>query len=116
MIFPSGRARAYVCAKPVDMRKAIDGLSALVQPVIGQDPLSGHLFVFVSKSRTKVKLLWWDRNGFWLLYKRLERGRFPPVVTLSADGLALAELALWLEGIDLSRTRRLTSVPALRVT
>lgn len=116
MIFPSGRARAYVCAEPVDMRKAIDGLSALVQPVIGQDPLSGHLFVFVSKSRTKVKILWWDRNGFCLWYKRLERGRFPSVASLSTDGLALAELSLWLEGIDLARTRRFAAVPALRVT
>lgn len=115
MIFPSGQGRAYVCTEPVDMRKAIDGLSALVSPILGQDPLSGHLFVFVSKSRTKVKLLWWDRNGFCLWYKRLERGRFPSVASLSTNGLALSELGLWLEGIDLARTRPLAAVAATRV-
>lgn len=98
------------------MRRGIDGLSALVQPVIGQRPLSGHLFIFISRSRTKVKILWWDRNGFCLWYKRLERGRFPSVATLSTDGLDLLELEMWLEGIDLSRTRRFANVPALRVT
>jgi transposase len=98
------------------MRKGIDGLAALVQPVIGEDPFSGHLFAFVSKSRTKVKLLFWDRHGFWLCYKRLERGRFPSVDVLSRGGVSLSEFAMWLEGVDLSRTRRLAAVPATRVT
>jgi transposase len=115
VIFPAGRARAYVCAEPVDMRKQIDGLAAMVSPVLQQDPFGGHLFVFVSKSRTKVKILWWDRNGFCLWYKRVERGRFPAIDTLGTQGLALSELSLWLEGIDLSRTHRFTSVPAMRV-
>lgn len=97
------------------MRKAIDGLSALVQPVLRRDPFSGHLFVFVSKSRTKVKILWWDRNGFCLFYKRVERGRFPSIEVLGTNGLAFSELGLWLEGIDLAHTRRFTSVPATRV-
>ena len=69
--------RAYFCRDPVDMRKAIDGLSYLVEPLLAQKPASGNLFVFVARDRSKVKILYWDRTGFALWYKRLERGRFP---------------------------------------
>lgn len=106
---------AYVCREPVDMRKSIDGLAQLVGPLLGADAFSGAVFVFVSRDRTKVKLLVWDRHGFWVAYKRLERGRFPKPETLSARALRVGELQLWLEGIDLTRTRRLGSVNATRV-
>src|SRR5690606_18677021 len=93
-------------------RKSIDGLAALVAPVLGMDALSGQVFVFVGKRRNKVKLLVWDRHGFWCLYKRLERGRFTDPRALAARGLAMAELTAWLEGIDTSRVSKLAPVQA----
>ena len=69
--------RVFVAREPVDFRKAHDGLCQVVRGVFGDDPLSGHLFVFTNKRRDRIKLLFWDRNGLWLLYKRLERGTFP---------------------------------------
>ena len=110
-----GSAKAYVCAEPVDMRKSIDGLAQLVAPLLRGDAFSGSVFVFLSRRREKVKLLWWDRHGFWLAYKRLERGRFPDPQVLALRGVTVAELWLWLEGVDLSRTRRLAVVNAIRV-
>jgi transposase len=111
-----GGVKAYVCTEPVDMRKSIDGLSHLVGPLLSGDAFSGSVFVFMSRRREKVKLLWWDRHGFWLAYKRLERGRFPRPEELARRGLSLAELTAFLEGIDLTRTRRLASVSATRLS
>jgi transposase len=110
-----GGVRAYVCAEPVDMRKSIDGLSQLVEPLFRANPFCGQVFVFLGRRRNKVKLLWWDRHGFFLLYKRLERGRFPSVLELTGGALSVAELMAFLEGIDLSRARRLPRVDATRV-
>lgn len=110
-----GGVRAYVCAEPVDMRKSIDGLSQLVEPLFRTDPFGGQVFVFLGRRRNKVKLLWWDRHGFFLLYKRLERGRFPSASELARGALSMAELMAFLEGIDLSRARRLPRVNATRV-
>ena len=114
-MIPLPSVRAYVCIEPVDMRKQIDGLAQMVAAVFAADALSGQVFVFLGKRRNKVKLLWWDRNGFFLLYKRLERGRFPHPEELARDGLSLGELMAFLVGIDLSRARRLPAVPASRV-
>lgn len=101
----------YVAAQAVDMRKSIDGLALAVQEAMPVSPRSGALFVFFNRGRDKVKLLWWDRHGFWLAYKRLERGRF----VLPRQGqLTLADLALVLEGIELT-VRRLRSVSWERV-
>ena len=69
--------RVFVAREPVDFRKAHDGLSQIVRDVFGDDPLSGHLFVFTNRRRDRLKILFFDRNGLWLLYKRLERGTFP---------------------------------------
>ena len=66
--------RVFVCTVPTDMRKSFDGLCALVQAVLKQDPFSGHLFTFLNRRKDKVKILYWDRSGFFLLYKRLEEG------------------------------------------
>ena len=115
MIF-AGAVKAYVCVEPVDMRKSIDGLTQLVGPLLKGDAFSGSLFVFVSRRREKVKILWWDRHGFWLAYKRLERGRFPRPEVLASRVVSASELAMWLEGIDLTRTRRLAHVNASRVS
>jgi transposase len=102
--------RLFVATQPVDGRKGADSLMALVRDVLRQDPLSGHLFVFFSKRRDRVRVVYWDRNGFAMWTKRLEAGRFRP--TFSADGklaastMEAAELALIIEGIDLAGARR----------
>lgn len=106
----SSAVRAYLCAEAVDMRKSIDGLSQMVVTALGMNPLSGQVFVFIGRRRDRAKLLVWDRHGFWVLYKRLERGRFTDPARLAGSGIAMSELVAWLEGIDLSRTRRLQSV------
>jgi transposase len=111
-----GGVKAYICAEPVDMRKSIDGLSQLVEPLLSGNAFSGSVFVFLSRRREKVKLLWWDRHGFWVAYKRLERGRFPRPEELASRGLSLAELTAFLDGIDLTRTRRLGSVNATQIS
>lgn len=115
MMLAGAGLKAYVCAQSTDMRKSIDGLAALVISVFRADPMCGQLFVFVSKRRDRVKILYWDRHGFALWYKRLERGRFAPVSALAEHGVALPELSLWLEGVDLIRTRRFARVEATRV-
>jgi transposase len=102
--------RLFVATQPVDGRKGADSLMVLVRDVFQQDPLSGHLFVFFSKRRDRVRLVYWDRGGFAMWTKRLEKGRFCP--TFSADGklgasvIEAAELALIVEGIDLAGARR----------
>lgn len=103
--------RIFVAAEPVDLRRGFDGLAALTRSVIRQDPLSGHLFVFLNRRRDRAKILVWERSGFWLLFKRLERGRFslPTGPSGGARHLEMnaADLYLMLEGIDLrDATRR----------
>jgi transposase len=97
-----GSHRVFLCAKPVDFRKAHDGLCALVRDEFGDDPFSGDVFVFHNGARDRVKLLLWDRNGFWLLYKRLEQGTFPFAV--SGEGARVeierAQLSMLLEGLE----------------
>ena len=99
----------WLAVDPVDMRKGFDGLSALVRNGFRADVFSGDLFVFLSRRRTRAKVLFWDGGGFVLYYKRLERGRFKHPV-ISADGervrLDAGQLAMLLDGIDLSRVRR----------
>lgn len=100
--------KIFLASEPTDMRKGFDGLSALVSGR-GEDVFSGHLFVFVSRRSDRVKVLMWERGGFVLWYKRLERGRFrmPPMEgseqTVELDG---GQLAMLLDGVDLSRVRR----------
>jgi transposase len=102
--------RLFVATQPVDGRKGADSLMALARDVLRQDPLSGHLFVFFSKRCDRVRVVYWDRNGFAMWTKRLEKGCFHP--TFSADGqlaaiaMEAAELALIIEGIDLAGARR----------
>jgi transposase len=102
--------RIYVAAEPMDLRRGFDGLAAAARSVIGQDPLSGHLFVFMNRRRDRVKLLVWDRTGYLLLYKRLERGTFrmatQPRIGERHVELDAGELGLMLEGLDLRGARR----------
>ncbi len=94
---------------PIDMRKSIDGLMAIVQQELEEDAYSGHLFVFVSRRCDRVKVLTWDKGGFVLFYKRLERGQFR-LPHMSADSMAVeidaTQLAMLLDGIDYGRVRR----------
>jgi transposase len=111
MIGPSGTVRVYLACGPTDMRKGFDGLAAAAQEHLRQDPCSGAVFAFRGKRGDRVKLLWWDGQGFCLFYKRLERGRFPWPQTDSngpAEGtvrLTPAQLSMLLEGIDWRRPR-----------
>ena len=101
--------RIYLCVSPTDMRKGFDTLAALVKDFIGQDPLSGHLFLFVGRARDRLKILYWDADGFALWYKRLEEGTFRmPRISSDATGVELkaSELAMMLEGIDLRSIKR----------
>lgn len=99
--------RVYLAAQPADMRRSFDGLAAMTAEVLGQDPLSGHLFVFRNKRGDRVKILYWDRSGYCLWYKRLEAGtfRFPAAAGGSVE-IEAADLALLLEGIDLAGAAR----------
>ena len=100
--------RIFLAVEPADMRKGFDGLAQLVRDVVAEDPLSGHFFVFRNRRRDRVKILYWDRDGFALWYKRLEKGvfRFPEAKNGRVE-VTPAEMAAVLEGIDLSRARRL---------
>lgn len=69
-------AQVWLSPGATDMRKNIDGLAAIAQYTIKQDPMGQHIFVFCNKPKDKIKILFWDLNGFWLFYKRLEKGRF----------------------------------------
>src|SRR5206468_626857 len=99
--------RVFLASAPVDGRRGIDGLAGLVREHFGDDPLSGHLFVFRNRRGDRAKILYWDRSGFWLLQKRLERGvfRFPSGGGARVE-VEAAELALVLEGIELAGAKR----------
>lgn len=107
-------SRVYLCTLPTDMRKSFDSLSGLVQEHLGQDPLAGDLFVFRSKRGDRLKLLYWDNDGFAIWYKRLEEGTFlfPTAdgqrAKVGAHGLAIrpAELAMLLDGIEVANIKR----------
>ena len=101
--------QVFICLQPTDLRKSFDSLSALVAGVVGQNPLSGHLFVFFNRCRDRIKILFWDRSGYCLYYKRLEAGTFviPKDGTSGASAtISIPELTLIMEGIDLSGARR----------
>ena len=103
--------KVFVATDVCDMRKSIDALSALVQDILKKDAFSGHLFVFCNRRGDKIKILYWDRNGFCLWYKRLERGVFRlPRVQSKVFTIAPNELSLLLEGIDLTDRNRLSAV------
>jgi transposase len=102
--------RLFVATQPVDGRKGPDSLMALVRDELRHDPLSGHLFIFFSKRRERVRIVYWDRDGIAMWTKRLEKGRFRPHFSsdgrLTSNAIEAAELALVLEGIELTEARR----------
>ncbi len=107
MFFPESQVKIWLCSKPTDMRKSFDGLAALTKNHMAEDPLSGHLFVFINRRKTHVKILYFDRSGYCLWMKRLEQGRFN--VDDKNEGKLLLDwiqLKLILEGIDLKNIKQ----------
>ena len=104
MIMLPSAVRIFLCTRSTDMRKSFDGLSGLVQECFGQDPLTGHLFLFINRRRDRIKILYFDRDGLAIWYKRLEAGSFEMPITAEPDGIELqpAQLAMILSGIDLT--------------
>jgi transposase len=104
--FPAA-IKVYLCTVPCDMRRSFDGLSMLAEHVIQCNPFSGHLLVYCNRRSDRVKILYWDRDGWAIWYKRLEVGTFQfPFAETGRKELAAWELAVLLEGIDLSRGKR----------
>ena len=100
--------RIFFAIQPADMRKGFDGLAQLAREVLEQNPLSGHLFVFSNRKRNRIKILYWDRDGYAVWMKRLEKGTFRfPSAKAGRVEITPAEMAAVLEGIDLSRAHRL---------
>jgi transposase len=92
----------WLATQPVDMRKSFDGLAEVVRTFLGHDPLSGNLFVFRNKSSQRVKILWWDRDGLAIFYKRLERGEFRfPQAGETSIAIDSGQLVRLLSGLEL---------------
>lgn len=99
--------------EPVDFRKQIDGLVLLIASELTAQPTSGELFIFRNRQANKIKLLWYDMNGFWLCYKRLEKGRLKfPKTQAEALSLTRDELSWLLSGLDFAKQARLPQVNA----
>ena len=102
--------RVYLARGATDMRKSIDGLAAVTKEVLEHDPLCGHLFVFCNGRRDRIKILYWERSGFWLLHKRLERGTFAWPLPANSDNkqieMSSSDLAALLGGLDPGAARR----------
>jgi transposase len=102
-----GSHRVFLCRSAVDFRKAHDGLCAIIRDQFGDDPFTGDIFAFFNRAKDRIKLIHWDSNGFWLLYKRLEEGTFPFAV--SGEGrieIERAQLAMILEGIEWKNAKK----------
>ena len=109
MIHLPASVRVYLCLTACDMRKSFDSLHALVHEHLELDPFAGHLFVFTSRRRDRIKILYWDRDGFAIWAKRLEEGTYA-MPSCSRDGaeleITVEELGALLSGIDLSNASR----------
>ena len=93
--------RIYIRPGYTDLRKAVNGLAAIIQEQMKQDPLSGSLFLFCNRRRKLLKVIWWDKTGFWLSQKRLERDLFPwPEHEQAVEELSATEVKMLLAGID----------------
>lgn len=113
MMFGLGPAtKIYIAVEAIDMRKGFDGLHGLVRDHLKQDPLSGHLFLFSNKAKTRLKALLWDGSGLWVCAKRLEKGRFhwPAVASQETNARSVTmraeELAMLVNGLDWKQTRQ----------
>jgi transposase len=103
----------WLYPKPADFRKQIDGLVLLVADHLALDPTSGQLFIFRNRTANKIKMLWWDKNGFWLLYKRLEKGGFKfPGIQDAVMEIETEQLSWLLSGLDFTLFKPLPTVEA----
>ena len=99
--------RIFVCTTPTNMNLSFDRLMGRAREIFEQDPFSGHLFLFMNRARDRMKILFWDRDGFCIWYKRLEKGEFHfPSNDQRALEIEAADLSLLLEGIDLDGAKR----------
>ncbi len=115
MISPPAGTQVWIACGMTDLRKGFDGLAALVQTQLTEDPFSGQLFVFRGRAGDRIKVLWWDGDGLCLFCKRLDAGRFVWPHALSGTvHLTSAQLSMLLEGIDWRRPKR-TQAPQLTV-
>jgi transposase len=107
VFFPESQVRVWLYTRPTDMRKSFDGLAALAANALGEDPLSGQLFVFINRRQTQMKVLYFDRSGYCVWAKRLERGRFRYRDSVAGKvRLDWTALKLLLEGIEVDTARR----------
>jgi len=111
MIALPPQIRVFLCRRPTDMRKSFNGLVALTEAELNQDPLSGDLFVFVNRRRDRIKILYWGQTGFCIWYQQLQKGTYQLPRQESLDGqealeVTRSQLSLILDGIDLSSARQ----------
>lgn len=107
MLGLSSNLRYYLCCSTVDMRKGFDGLSGVVRNYLKKDPVSGDIFIFLNKTRTHIKLLYWDGDGFALFYKRLEQGRYSlPTHSEVSKQIKREELLMLLEGLSFENMKQ----------
>ena len=99
--------QVWLATTPIDMRKSFDGLAEVVRSFLGHDPLSGHLFVFRNRGGHRVKILWWDRDGLAIYYKRLERGEFQfPRANTPTVEVTREQLLRLLSGLSIAQRKR----------
>lgn len=104
-MLPSRRMRVFACKKPTDMRASFDSLYKQTKEIIGQDPKSGHMFLFINKDRSRVKVLYYDGTGFVIIAKRLDKGRFSKLNPYYKKDVILtqAEFSLFFEGATINK-------------
>jgi transposase len=107
MTIDLSKARIFIRPGRTDLRKAVNGLAVLIEQQMGGEPFSGNVYLFCNRDRRLLKAVWWDRNGFWLSQKRLEKDRFPwPETSEAARELSGEELAMLLAGIDFFKAHK----------
>ena len=107
MTIDISKARIFIRPGYTDLRKAINGLSAMVEQEMAGEPFSGNVYLFCSRGRRLLKALWWERNGFWLAQKRLEQDKFPwPETEEEAREISAEELSMLLRGIDFFKAHK----------
>ena len=107
MIFDLSKVKVYIRPGCTDLRKASNGLTVIVQEGMGQDPFSGSIYLFCNRDRKLIKAVYWDKSGFWLSQKRLEKEKFPwPETIEAALELSVEELKMLLAGIDFFKAHK----------
>jgi transposase len=107
MIIDLSKARIFIRPGSTDLRKAVNGLTVMIEQRMAGEPFSGNVYLFCNRERKLLKAVWWDRNGFWLSQKRLEQEKFPwPQTEEEAKELSAEELSMLLRGIDFFKAHK----------